>query len=82
MNKRVFSTVNQAELKKFAAIGKQWWNTSSFDGASPLHDMNPVRVSFIRDCVATKLSKENNFDLGKYNSAIRYATLFAKGIIF
>lgn len=61
MNKRLFSSINQAELKKFAAIGNQWWNTSSFDGASPLHDMNPTRVSFIRDCVATKLSKESNF---------------------
>ena len=55
------SSVNSDEIDKFSAIGNKWWDTSSADGASPLHTMNPVRVKFIRDCLSNKLSNKDVF---------------------
>ncbi|KAK3128415.1 hypothetical protein QOZ80_6BG0461320 [Eleusine coracana subsp. coracana] len=40
------SSLNPAEVAKFAAIAETWWD---FDGPfKPLHLMNPTRLSFIR----------------------------------
>ena len=55
------SSVNSDEIDKFSAIGNKWWDTSSADGASPLHTMNPVRVKFIRDCLSNNLSNKDVF---------------------
>jgi 2-polyprenyl-6-hydroxyphenyl methylase/3-demethylubiquinone-9 3-methyltransferase len=39
--------VDQAELDKFAALGRGWWDP---DGPmAPLHKLNPVRVAYLRD---------------------------------
>ena len=67
-NKKFFSTLNDLELKKFARIGSQWWNSSSFRGGGPLHDMNPTRIQFIRDCLATKYSREKHFPTTQLNN--------------
>ena len=41
------STMNQAEVDKFAKMAGDWWNP---DGVcKPLHSMNKVRVPFVRD---------------------------------
>ena len=68
VNKKFFSTLNDLELKKFAIIGSQWWNLSSVRGGGPLHDMNPTRVQFIRDCLAKKYSRENQFPTTQLNN--------------
>ena len=41
------TTVNQAEIEKFAAIADEWWDP--FGKFKPLHKFNPVRLAYIRD---------------------------------
>lgn len=53
------STVNDEEVKKFSAVGAHWWDKTSRFGTGPLHNMNPCRVSFIRDSLAIKLSRHD-----------------------
>lgn len=53
------SSVNTEEIAKFSRVGSQWWNTQSRHGTGPLHDMNPVRVQYIRSQIAKKLLREN-----------------------
>jgi 2-polyprenyl-6-hydroxyphenyl methylase / 3-demethylubiquinone-9 3-methyltransferase len=50
------ASVNNEEIKKFSAVGKDWWNAESNRGTGPLHAMNPVRVDFIRRTLAAQLS--------------------------
>ncbi|GFP87896.1 hexaprenyldihydroxybenzoate methyltransferase mitochondrial [Phtheirospermum japonicum] len=40
------SSLNEAELKKFAAIADTWWDAEG--PFKPLHVMNPTRLAFIR----------------------------------
>ncbi|MCB9994706.1 MAG: bifunctional 2-polyprenyl-6-hydroxyphenol methylase/3-demethylubiquinol 3-O-methyltransferase UbiG [Hyphomicrobiaceae bacterium] len=46
-SKSSISTVNQAELDKFAAMAEQWWDPSG--KFKPLHKFNPVRLAYIRE---------------------------------
>jgi 2-polyprenyl-6-hydroxyphenyl methylase/3-demethylubiquinone-9 3-methyltransferase len=41
------STVDAADVAKFARLGEQWWDESGPMGA--LHKLNPVRLRFLRD---------------------------------
>lgn len=50
------ASVNNDEVKKFSAVGKDWWNAESNRGTGPLHSMNPVRIDFIRRTLAAQLS--------------------------
>lgn len=47
------SSVNKQEVEKFAAVGSDWWESSSKRGTGPLHDMNPTRVAFIRNAISS-----------------------------
>ncbi|CAK9140722.1 unnamed protein product [Ilex paraguariensis] len=40
------SSLNEAELAKFAAIAETWWDAEG--PFKPLHVMNPTRLAFIR----------------------------------
>lgn len=40
-------SVDQAEVEKFARMAARWWDPAGEMG--PLHEMNPVRLSFLRD---------------------------------
>jgi len=53
------SSVDKAELQKFEQIGREWWNPNSKLGTGPLHSMNPVRVSFIKDQLLTDNSPQS-----------------------
>ena len=57
-SKRLMSTLNKEEVKKFEAIAAEWWNPNG--PASGLHSMNSLRVPFVTDglskCGKTKLS--------------------------
>ena len=47
---RVNTNVHPAEIEKFNDLAHRWWDP---DGESrPLHDLNPVRLSYVRDRVA------------------------------
>jgi 2-polyprenyl-6-hydroxyphenyl methylase/3-demethylubiquinone-9 3-methyltransferase len=44
------STVDPAEVERFARIADEWWDPRG--KFAPLHQLNPVRVGFIRDRAA------------------------------
>jgi 2-polyprenyl-6-hydroxyphenyl methylase/3-demethylubiquinone-9 3-methyltransferase len=52
-------SVNHDEIKKFSAVGDDWWKAESVTGVGPLHSMNPVRVDFVRRTLAKQLSLES-----------------------
>lgn len=41
------STLDPAEIEKFGALAREWWNPEGPFGA--LHRLNPVRLAYIRD---------------------------------
>lgn len=43
------STVNPAEVAKFAATAAKWWHPDG--SAAPLHRMNPTRIAYIRSVI-------------------------------
>lgn len=50
------STIDPAEIEKFAAMAEAWWDpVGKF---RPLHRLNPVRVQFIRDRAASHFGRE------------------------
>ena len=53
------SSSDASEIEKFNKVGDDWWDAGSLSGTGPLHAMNPTRVLFIRNCVASKLNKSN-----------------------
>ncbi len=44
------STLDRAEIGRFAALADQWWDPKG--KFRPLHALNPVRVGYIRDRIA------------------------------
>ncbi|NQV45555.1 MAG: bifunctional 2-polyprenyl-6-hydroxyphenol methylase/3-demethylubiquinol 3-O-methyltransferase UbiG, partial [Rhodospirillales bacterium] len=50
------STASADEIARFAAIADEWWDaTGKF---KPLHKLNPVRVQFVRDCLAAHFDRD------------------------
>lgn len=50
------STVDPAEVERFAKIAEEWWDA---DGKfAPLHRLNPSRIGFIRDRVAGHFGRD------------------------
>lgn len=50
------ASVDETEVSKFAALAERWWD---FEGPfQPLHRFNPVRLSYIRDHVATHFDRD------------------------
>ncbi|KAG2780880.1 hypothetical protein JG687_00003903 [Phytophthora cactorum] len=47
----LFSTVVEDEVRKFNAASSDWWAPKSTTGVGPLHQINPVRVKYIRSHV-------------------------------
>src|SRR5690349_16883739 len=50
------STVDPAEVERFARIAEQWWDPRG--KFAPLHRLNPVRLGFIRDRAAAHWQRE------------------------
>jgi len=50
------SSIDPAEVEKFAAMAEDWWNPKG--KFKPLHDLNPVRVRFIRDRAVKHFEKD------------------------
>jgi 2-polyprenyl-6-hydroxyphenyl methylase/3-demethylubiquinone-9 3-methyltransferase len=44
------TTIDPAEIERFSRIADEWWDTKG--KFAPLHQLNPVRLGFIRDRVA------------------------------
>ncbi|KAK4398172.1 Ubiquinone biosynthesis O-methyltransferase, mitochondrial [Sesamum angolense] len=52
------SSLNEAELTKFAAIAETWWDAEG--PFKPLHVMNPTRLAFIRSTLCRHFGKDPN----------------------
>ncbi len=52
--------VDPHEVKKFETLANQWWDLNG--QCKPLHDLNPLRLSFIQSCCP--LSDQKILDLG------------------
>ena len=50
------TTINPAEVEKFAAIADEWWDP--FGKFKPLHKFNPVRLAYIRDGVCAHFGRD------------------------
>ncbi|PRQ52007.1 putative methyltransferase [Rosa chinensis] len=50
------SSLNQAELAKFAAIAGTWWDSEG--PFKPLHAMNPTRLAFIRSTLCRHFRRD------------------------
>ncbi|EPS62534.1 hypothetical protein M569_12255, partial [Genlisea aurea] len=50
------SSLNQEELRKFAAISDTWWDAEG--PFKPLHEMNPTRLAFIRSTLCRHFGKD------------------------
>ncbi len=44
--------IDQEEIRKFEAMARRWWDPDS--EFKPLHDINPLRVSYITNRVDLK----------------------------
>lgn len=49
------TTIDEAEVEKFAAIADEWWDP--FGKFKPLHKFNPVRLAYIRDAVCAHFGR-------------------------
>jgi 2-polyprenyl-6-hydroxyphenyl methylase/3-demethylubiquinone-9 3-methyltransferase len=49
------STVDAAEVERFAAIAPEWWNENG--AFRPLHRLNPARIEYIRDRLAAHFDR-------------------------
>lgn len=54
------STLNPQEIEKFNAIAEKWWDNQG--PMRPLHDLNPVRLNFIKKYV--DLNQKFALDIG------------------
>jgi 2-polyprenyl-6-hydroxyphenyl methylase / 3-demethylubiquinone-9 3-methyltransferase len=50
------STIDAAEVARFAAIAPDWWNESG--AFRPLHRLNPTRIEYVRDRLAGHFARD------------------------
>lgn len=50
------STIDSAEVERFAAMAAEWWDPNG--KFRPLHKFNPVRLGYIRDQVAARFGRD------------------------
>jgi 2-polyprenyl-6-hydroxyphenyl methylase/3-demethylubiquinone-9 3-methyltransferase len=50
------TTVDQAEVERFAALADQWWDPHG--KMRPLHKFNPVRLGYIRDRLCERFERD------------------------
>lgn len=51
MTKPAYSTIDDAEIEQFSRIAESWWDEKG--KFRPLHQMNPVRIGYIREHAGT-----------------------------
>jgi 2-polyprenyl-6-hydroxyphenyl methylase / 3-demethylubiquinone-9 3-methyltransferase len=50
------STIDAAEVERFAAIAPEWWNENG--AFRPLHRLNPARIEYVRDRIAAHFARD------------------------
>ncbi|MCH9645511.1 MAG: bifunctional 2-polyprenyl-6-hydroxyphenol methylase/3-demethylubiquinol 3-O-methyltransferase UbiG [Proteobacteria bacterium] len=56
------SNVDFNEVDKFAALASRWWDKNS--EFKPLHDINPLRLNYIKEHCNNTLANKNILDVG------------------
>jgi len=56
MSVQAESTVDPAEIERFERIARQWWDPKG--KFRPLHQINPLRLSFIRDEASRRFGRD------------------------
>lgn len=59
-NMNTTENLDQAELDKFSQMASQWWDLNG--PCKPLHEINPIRLQFVKDHV--DLKDKNLIDVG------------------
>ena len=54
--------VDQNEVKKFASLASRWWDKNS--EFKPLHDINPLRLNYIKEKLGGSLQGKKILDVG------------------
>lgn len=54
------SSVDASEIHQFSKISSQWWDESG--PFKPLHQLNPVRIQYIRDCLIAHFQRDATAD--------------------
>ena len=54
--------VDQNEVEKFAALAARWWDKNS--EFKPLHDINPLRLNYIKEKCSGSLNGKKILDVG------------------
>lgn len=49
-------TVDPAEVARFRALAERWWDPEG--SFRPLHQLNPVRIAYVRDALARRLGRD------------------------
>src|SRR6202000_3584575 len=49
------TTVDPAEIAKFSKLSEEWWDPTG--KMAPLHKINPLRLTYIRDAAARKFDR-------------------------
>ena len=65
------------ELAKFAALGRDWWDTTG--PMAPLHKLNPVRVAYIRDQACATFRARPRAAAGRWRACERSTSAAAAG---
>ena len=52
------STINKEEIDKFSRIAEEWWDPNG--KFKPLHNFNPIRISYIKKSLMSSFSINNN----------------------
>jgi 2-polyprenyl-6-hydroxyphenyl methylase/3-demethylubiquinone-9 3-methyltransferase len=52
------STIDKAEVDKFSALAEEWWDENG--KFKPLHDINPVRIKYIKESIASHFKIKNS----------------------
>lgn len=50
------SSIDTSEIQRFSKISSQWWDENG--PFKPLHQLNPTRIQYIRDCLATHFQRD------------------------
>ena len=56
------SNVDHEEVEKFAALAARWWDKNS--EFKPLHDINPLRLNYIKEQCGSSLKGKRILDIG------------------
>ena len=72
------TNIDHEEVEKFSALAARWWDASS--EFKPLHDINPLRLNYIKEQCGGSLKGKRILDIG-CGGGILSESLAAEGAI-